>query len=265
MDSLRQHQSNYDPVFFSPMYSETRRRGSTSQTCLHKILSIITTVPPPLAAASPPFSGSETKESSAENDTSDEKTGYGFDLNVGFCISPEPKESLEGEASGLSSTSTTALEGGGSAARDGGSFKVDLENGEEHGDKVPQNSHIKIEETEKSLTLLIEAAKLIFGEFMDNDESELGKQNVSRGSELKKDEVAADIEANEGKLSRRSSYWTAEEMGEEFEEPPSSPVVRSKRGRTQVLPGKYKDSVLEPLTRLSRPRSSILPSKRRRR
>ncbi|KAI3450673.1 hypothetical protein Pfo_007338, partial [Paulownia fortunei] len=261
MASLRQHQSNYDRVIFGSMCSETRRRRSTSQMCLHKILSIITTVPPPLATASPPFSGSETKESSAENDTTDENKGSGFDLNVGFCISPGTKESFEAVASGLSSSSTTAVEGGGgSAARDGGCLKVNLENGcdrvenEEHGNGVHENPHIKIEETEKSLTLLIEAAKLIFGEFKDNDKSEPGNQNASRGSELKKDEVAADIEPNERKLTRRSSCWTTAEMGGEFEETPSSPVVRSKRGRTQVLPCKYRDSVLEPLTRLSKRR-----------
>ncbi|KAL0304733.1 UNVERIFIED_CONTAM: hypothetical protein Scaly_3012100 [Sesamum calycinum] len=227
------------------MFSENRRRGSTSQMCLHKILCIITTVPPPLVAASPPCSGSETKESSAENETSGENKGSGFDLNVGFSISPELKESesLEADASGLSSSSTTAVDGGGSESRDGGCFEIEAE--------------------EKSLTLLIEAAKLIFGEFKDNDEPESQKRS---DSELKKDEAAADIEAaNERKLRRRSSCWTEAGMGGEFEESRSSPVVRSKRGRTQILPTKYKDSVLEPLTRLSRTRSSIVQPKRRRR
>lgn len=40
------------------------------------------------------------------------------------------------------------------------------------------------------------------------------------------------------------------------------PVVRSKRGRTQVLPNKYKDSVMEPLS--SRNRSSGFSLKRKR-
>ncbi|KAK4440643.1 hypothetical protein Salat_0399200 [Sesamum alatum] len=269
-----QRRPNHDRLSFGSMFSENRRRGSTSQMCLHKILSIITTVPPPLVAASPPCSGSETKESSAENETSGENKGSGFDLNVGFSIAPELKEleSLEADASGLSSSSTTALDGGGSAAGDGGCFEVNPGNGcdrVEHGDGVSENSRVKIEGEEKSLTLLIEAAKLIFGEFKDKDKPESEKQNVSPSSdsELKKDETAEDIieAANERKLRRRSSCWTEAGMGGEFEESPSSPVVRSKRGRTQILPTKYKDSVLEPLTRLSRPRSSIVQPKRRRR
>ncbi|KAL0460092.1 UNVERIFIED_CONTAM: hypothetical protein Slati_0636400 [Sesamum latifolium] len=274
MASLHQRPPKYHRLSFGSMFSENRARGSTSQMCLLKILSIITTVPPPLVAASPPCSGSETKESSAENETSTENKGSGFDLNVGFSISPELKESesLEADASGLSSSSTTAVDGGGSAARDGGCLEVNPGNGcdrVEHGNGgVSENSGVKIEAEEKSLTLLIEAAKLIFGEFKDNDKPESEKQDVSPSSdsELKKDEAAADIEAaNERKLRRRSSCWTEAGMGGEFEESPSSPVVRSKRGRTQILPTKYKDSVLEPLTRLSRTRSSIVQPKRRRR
>ncbi|KAL0369567.1 UNVERIFIED_CONTAM: hypothetical protein Sangu_0274800 [Sesamum angustifolium] len=261
MASLRQRPPKYDRVSFGSMFSENRRRGSTSQMCLHKILCIITTVPPPLVAASPPCSGSETKESSAENETSGENKGSGFDLNIGFSISPELKESesLEADASGLSSSSTTAVDGGGSEARDPGNGCDRVE----HGTGGSENSRVKIEAEEKSLTLLIEAAKLIFGEFKDNDEPESQKRS---DSELKKDEAAADIEAaNERKLRRRSSCWTEAGMGGEFEESRSSPVVRSNRGRTQILPTKYKDSVLEPLTRLSRTRSSIVQPKRRRR
>ncbi|KAL2239354.1 UNVERIFIED_CONTAM: hypothetical protein Sindi_0576600 [Sesamum indicum] len=273
MASLHQRPHKYDRVSFGSMFSENRRRGSTSQMCLHKILSIITTVPPPLVAASPPCSGSETKESSADNETSGDNKGSGFDLNVGFSISPELKESesLEADASGLSSSSTTAVDGGVSDARDGGCFEVNPGTGcdrMEHGTGVSENSRVKNEAEKKSLTLLIEAAELIFGEFKDNDKPESEKQTVSPSSdsEQKKDEAAADIgAANERKLRRRSSCWTEEGMGGELEESPSSPVVRSKRGRTQILPTKYKDSVLEPLTRLSRTRSSIVQPKRRRR
>ncbi|PIN10891.1 hypothetical protein CDL12_16515 [Handroanthus impetiginosus] len=256
-----QHQSNYDRVFFGPIFSDSRRqRGSTSQMCLHKILSIITTVPPPLSTASPPFS--ETKESSAENDSSDENKVSGFDLNVGFCISPELKESFEEDNnSGLSFSSTNDGFGGGSAVRDGGCFKVNLENDRDRVEKE-ESSHIKIEEAEKSLTLLIEAATLIFGEFKDDNKPEPEKHDFGQDSDVKKEEVAADIELNERKYRpRSSSCCTGEEMGGEFDENP----VRSTRGRTRILPCKYKDSVLEPLTRPSRPRSSIPPSKRRRR
>lgn len=247
MASLPQHHhSHYDRAFFGPMFPKTRR--STSQTCLHKILRTITTVPPPpLSSAIPPCAGSQSEESSpaAEN------RGSGFELKIGFSV-PQPV------ASGLSSTSATAVEGGGSsAALGGGCFKDNRENG------VIKNSRIKsnIGEAESSMTLLIEAARLIFGEFKDGDEPE--SSDSPPCYEVKKDGAAADIEPEEEELPRRSSCWTAADMGGEFEEPPSSPVVRSKRGRTQVLPCKYRDSVLEPLTRLSRTGSSIHPSKRR--
>ncbi|KAH6793604.1 hypothetical protein C2S52_004081 [Perilla frutescens var. hirtella] len=176
MDSLPIH---HDPLF------ATRRRGSTSQMCLHRILTTITTVPPP----------------SAVNKCS------AFDLN-----SPEPKESSSSTSSG------------------GGGSDVDHEAA---GDRARRN-----------LSLLIEAAKLIFGEFVDGDESELKERN---GFELKNDDdVAAEI-------------------GGGFQESPPSPALRSKRERTRVLPCRYRDSVLEPLTRFSRTGSSILPPKRRRR
>lgn len=97
--------------------------------------------------------------------------------------------------------------------------------------------------TERSLTLLIEAAKLILGEFVGGDESE-AKERC--GFELKREDVAAEI-------------------GGAFEEAPPSPVVRSKRGRTRVLPCRYRDSAVEPLTRFSRTGSSLTPAKRRRR
>ncbi|KAL7154029.1 hypothetical protein ABFS83_04G207500 [Erythranthe nasuta] len=262
MAFLGHHRSEYDQVFFGSVFSETRGARSTSQTCLHRILRIITTVPPPpLSAASPPLSVPETKESSVENDGSGENEGPGFDSKAAFCvIPPEPKESFAAAA---------AVEGGGSAAVHGGGYcEANLEIREENENGVAENSHDEIEgeeeeeADERSFILLIEAAKLIFGEFEENGNPESG--------ELKKDEAAeADTREPNGRKStrRRSSCWTAaEEMGGGFhEETPSLQVVRSNRGRTPVLPFKYRDSVLEPLTRLSRPGSSVFPSKRRRR
>lgn len=122
--------------------------------------------------------------------------------------SPEAKESLSSSSSG-----------GGKGS------DVDHEDG---GDRA-----------ERNLTLLIKAAKLIFGEFIGGDESEVKL-------ELKRDEVAAEIDGA-------------------FEETTPSPVVQSKRGRTRVLPCRYRDSVVEPLTRFSRTGSSVIPAKRRRR
>lgn len=151
----------------------------------------------------------------------------GFELD-----SLEPKDSL----------SSSSSRGGGSDGGDLAEKNVDSE-----------KPRVEIEEAERSLTLLIDAAQLIFGEFIDGDKSE------RNGFALKNDDVAA----SGGEAVRRSSCWTAAEIGGEFEE--SSPVARSKRGRTRVLPCRYRDSVLEPLTRFSRTGSAAIPAKRRRR
>ncbi|KAL1557650.1 hypothetical protein AAHA92_08203 [Salvia divinorum] len=171
MDSLPPHPSNHDPL--SSSASTARRRGSTSQMCLHRILATITTVPPPPPAA----------ETNGENDAR-------------ICeSSPEEKEPL----SSASSWNCDVDHEGGVGDRDVG-----------------------------SLSLLIEAAKLIFGDFVDGDKSELEEAEIGGG----------------------------------FGEAVESPAVRAKRGRTRVLPCRYRDSVLEPLPRFSRTGSTA--AKRRR-
>ncbi|GMP98968.1 hypothetical protein CsSME_00046639 [Camellia sinensis var. sinensis] len=92
------------------------------------------------------------------------------------------------------------------------------------------------------LHLLIEAAKLISGDFADAEtekpsqiEAELGESEAA---------TAAAVEF----------YGGVEDI---------SPVVRSKRGRSQVLPYRYRDSILEPLTRFSAQRSTSSSTKRR--
>lgn len=186
-----------DSLHRDPLFSHSPRCGSTSQMCLHRILTTITTVPPP---AQP----SQNDKPLPHSGTGRLSECSGFDLN-----SPEPKEPLSSTSSAAGGSDVDHDDGGGRARR--------------------------------NLSLLIEAAQLIFGEFGDGDESE------RNGFELKSD---ADIEPK---------------TGGEFEESPPLPGGRSKRGRTRVLPCRYRDSVLEPLTRFSRTGSSILPHKRRRR
>ncbi|CAH1437869.1 unnamed protein product [Lactuca virosa] len=105
------------------------------------------------------------------------------------------------------------------------------------------------------LGLLIEAAQLILG-----DE----KKPAARSKRV---EASA---AARGGAKRKQQCWTAATEAEwyaEFED--TSPVVKSKRGRNQVLPYKYRDSVVEPLVRWtssSTHRSiskAAVPSKRR--
>ncbi|KAL6537945.1 hypothetical protein OROHE_012232 [Orobanche hederae] len=243
MDSICQHHSDSDRILSASICSKTRCRGSTSQMCLLKILTTITTVPPPVSAANPLFPGTQTKESSS---------GSGFDTNVGFCVSPEPKEPIGAGASSLSLTNANAGEGGFVSLEmnldSGGGDRV--ETNEEHGNGVVlENPHsTDIEKTGESLSLLIEAAELVLGEFKTEDD------NVLRCYELKKDESTAEIERDGRNLRRRSSGSTTPELSGKFEGTTSSPVVRSKRGRAQILPCKYRDSVLEPLTRWSKRR-----------
>lgn len=120
-----------------------------------------------------------------------------------------------------------------------------------------------VEEEEKQrdegyLGLLIEAAQLILGE-----ESEKPKKPPTRKH------VEASSAARRG-AKRKQQCWTAAAEAEwyaEFED--TSPVVKSKRGRSQVLPYKYRDSVVEPLvgwtssSHRSTANSAAVPSKRR--
>ncbi|XP_024995112.1 uncharacterized protein LOC112528330 [Cynara cardunculus var. scolymus] len=108
------------------------------------------------------------------------------------------------------------------------------------------------------LGLLIEAAQLILGE-----DSEKAKKPP------KSKHVEASSAARRG-AKRKQQCWTAAAEAEwyaEFED--TSPVVKSKRGRSQVLPYKYRDSVVEPLvgwtssSHRSIANSAAVPSKRR--
>ncbi|KAA8544197.1 hypothetical protein F0562_022167 [Nyssa sinensis] len=120
---------------------------------------------------------------------------------------------------------------------------------------------------EGCLGLLIEAAKLI-----DSGEFEPVKVKQSRNhllsNELGKDESQMMTESETATNESVTRGWKRKEslavnVYGDFEE--TSPVVRSKRGRSQVLPYKYRDSVVEPLKQLSRrQRSTLVPAKRRR-
>ncbi|KAF9598703.1 hypothetical protein IFM89_029953 [Coptis chinensis] len=136
---------------------------------------------------------------------------------------------------------------------------VDSQTGEIESSAITNNnpSEIEIQETQEQvklleveeeesklsrkkegyLDLLVEAARLISGNFENVDE------------EMKVEtKVGNDDEKN----------WMLE-CYDDFED--ISPVVRSKRGRTQVLPYRYRDSVLEPWKRLTKQRSSRVCSK----
>ncbi|KAL2485606.1 Uncharacterized protein Adt_30362 [Abeliophyllum distichum] len=247
MASSRQFQECFDKI----------RRGSKAQMCLHKILRIISTVPPHIATVKiPPSSVSET-----------EKKGSKVDSDVEFF---ELKEMVEESrvytagGLGLSSSSTTVGTGGPPDLHGGGDSRINIGSCSSGGDECDQlvNDAKYHSEAERSLNLLIEATKLIFGEFEENNKSESKSASKSaEPNELKKNKTTMN-ESNEAKLKRRSRCWQAAEISGYLEDT-ASPVVRSKRGRTLFLPRKYRDSVLEPLSQLSSHRSSIIPRKRR--
>lgn len=120
-----------------------------------------------------------------------------------------------------------------------------------------------VEEEEKQrdegyLGLLIEAAQLILGEETEKPKKSPASKHMEASSAARRG------------TKRKQQCWTAAAEAEwhaEFED--TSPVVKSKRGRSQVLPYKYRDSVVEPLVRWtssthrSIANSAAVPSKRR--
>nr|GMD24148.1 uncharacterized protein LOC104099020 [Ipomoea batatas] len=127
--------------------------------------------------------------------------------------------------------------------------------------------------------LLIEAARLIFGEFNDKKyggaagsrAEQEPEKNTSESQNSDETKITAVDPSSPGRrVKRRPPCWAVELYGNAEEEErksgggEASPVVRSKRGRIQVLPCKYRDSVLEPLTRFTRTRSTTILANRRR-
>lgn len=279
------------------MINTTTRHGfSKSQTCLQKILHIITSYPPQEIS----------KEASLNGEILgfEENRGTGIDLNMG--LSPawseaNDHENQSPESSSLLSASSFAEKGlkndsstevftadksssegecclkvvGDQFGRDSPTIqatgeesqvvdettidiskttnfkhlaneiksKIEVINGdqemakvkEEETKKVPVKAvepcHGEKNETNKDcLDLLIEAAEMVSGNSEDK-ESDSDKQEVTKRS--RKCSLVVDL----------------------YEDNTSSPVVRSKRGRSQVLPYRYRDSsvLLEPWKRLPRP------------
>lgn len=109
------------------------------------------------------------------------------------------------------------------------------------------------------LGLLIEAARMIFGDIGEKefDTESTREENESNGELHIKDpsrvqNVISESHSSESKR-KVEGHWTVMNLVRDTDD--RSPLVRSKRGRSQVLPCRYKDSVLEPW------RSQPLPSK----
>nr|XP_009767640.1 PREDICTED: uncharacterized protein LOC104218762 [Nicotiana sylvestris] len=255
----------------SSFCSETQRGCSKAQNCLLKILRTISTVPPQNSSAVPTSLCSE-KLNQLEFDAKRGCNEISIDLNIGFNVPPEMEESDSaspvdgGWISGQSTTSTTAGdifadEKSPFAADCSGVLTVDgeceksckseicgidamikeeiignfqLESNGVCETSKEQDEIGELKEEQGFMGLLIEAATLIFGDFKNEN-------SKSENSREKTEDVAA------RKQRKRRNECT-------------DPVVRSKRGRIQVLPNKYKDSILEPFSRI---RSTIFSNRRR--
>lgn len=226
----------------SSLCSETQRVNcSKAQNCLLKILKIISTVPPPHNNNTPP---------------SQKLNGFAVDLNIGFNLpAVDEKSPVAAECGGVDFGKCSDDEGEEKSCKSVEILQVAVsERSESKGE---------VKEEQGFMGLLIEAATLIFGEFKDEiPKSEIQTRTFKFDdtiNKLKMDEqhYHEDVSATKKQqLKRRNNE-------EVIEDKSSYPLVRSKRGRIQVLPNKYRDSILEPLTPLSRIRSTFIPNRRR--
>ncbi|GLT51304.1 hypothetical protein SLA2020_247230 [Shorea laevis] len=253
----------YNQVRDSYSCSGNKLRGcSKAQACLNKIIHIILSVPP----------------CEIPNSLLRDKRGLDIDLNLrlGSSLESEKSESLAensfvGKEKETESNSSVGVE---EVSRDGEEAeaiaekttpevssditdlqKVEMrvekgvERGDGNGGDVTTNAPFpsKRRRCDDSLALLIEAAEMI-------SDDQLGSP--------KQDQKVAQSEAvKSGSNSKKNSWNDGDECGNgDFED--ISPVVRSRRGRSQVLPYRYRDSVLEPLRRPQR--SAMVPKEKRR-
>lgn len=105
-----------------------------------------------------------------------------------------------------------------------------------------------------NLHLLVEAARHLEPGFGEDEESERGSDVRPDSSKRAAMEVLEPAAPAAAKRRRRRRDWAAAAayLGAAFEED-IAPVVRSKRGRNQVLPSRFRDSVIEPWKAAPRP------------
>lgn len=84
------------------------------------------------------------------------------------------------------------------------------------------------------IDLLIEAARV------------LSEKNESDSDSEEEKRIESELPSHEGRVEEKKERWVVVDLYE------TEPVVRSKRGRTQTLPFRFRDSVVEPLKRKGR-------------
>ncbi|XVE79313.1 hypothetical protein DITRI_Ditri14bG0048300 [Diplodiscus trichospermus] len=245
MASLYCNNQVRDPCFSNARYG---RSCSKAQAFLEKILHVISTIPPPCENNPNPF----------------KKRGFEIDLNLrlGSFVddddeSGEKSESLaensfvgknpdgeEEEEEEIQEKTTTAT----ATATDVSSDVTEIQKSDEF--KSSTDGEVKTAAAfNDSLDLLIEAAEMISERgYCENEKhKEVGGAEKSAGSSMKR--------------NKDSLVNVGEERFEEFED--ISPLVRSKRGRSQVLPHRFRDSVLEPWKKRPQRSTAAMGSKKK--
>ncbi|KAK8641377.1 hypothetical protein V6N13_010785 [Hibiscus sabdariffa] len=187
------------------------RSCSKAQACLEKILHLISTVPSPCENNSIPFN----------------KRGFDIDLNLrlgSFFDDGEEKSDCVADNSFIEDKTGTATAT--ATPTDASSDVTDVQKSSTDGDVKTAAAF------NDSLGLLIEAAEMIaYRDYCMNNGKEKEVEEVEKSGGGGSMEREKDLSVN------------VEDEGFEDTTPP---VVRSKRGRSQVLPLRYRDSVLEP-------------------
>ncbi|CAJ1979186.1 unnamed protein product [Sphenostylis stenocarpa] len=201
------------------------RGYSKAQMCFFKILRIISSTPP-----------SPEQQQHDEEEPFPAK-GVGIDLNLRFSSLTESESSRSDD-----NASATIQNSIGEEQEEGFpeksvqlSEKLDINDNNNEVNDVRTASFQGRDSN--CLDLLIKAARVVSGK--DESDSE--------------DERGLDTELTPQKASqeKRKDRWVVVDIyGDVVEE--REPVVRSKRGRNQALPYRFRDSVVEPLKRATR-------------
>ncbi|XVF19779.1 hypothetical protein REPUB_Repub11eG0140300 [Reevesia pubescens] len=219
-----------DSCFSNARYE---RSCSKAQACLQKILHLISTIPP----------------SSENNPNPSKKRGFDIDLNLrlGSLVdddeSEEKSESLAensfvGKNPDLEEEEIEEKTGTATAtATDVSSDVTEIQKSEEFKSGTSTDGEVKKAAAyNDSLDLLIEAAEMI------SDRDYCLNEKDKEVEDVEKSESGSSLKRNTNKKDRLVIINNVGEEG--FED--TSPVVRSKRGRSQVLPHRFRDSILEP-------------------
>ncbi|ESW04376.1 hypothetical protein PHAVU_011G090200 [Phaseolus vulgaris] len=204
------------------------RGCSKAQMCFFKILRTISSAPP------------STEQQEQEQEPFPTK-GVGIDLNLRFSSLRESESSRSDSASATLQNSIEEEQEGFPEKSVQLSEKPDNNNSLNNEVNDVQTASFQGRDS-NCLDLLIEAARVVSGkdESDSEEERELGTElTTQRASQEKQKERWLVVDIYSDTLEERE------------------PVVRSKRGRNQALPYRFRDSVVEPLKRATR---SLRPS-----